>query len=158
MAADLEDADAATLVRLIRTHRRLSQRELAAMAGVPHSTVDRIESGTSEPRFSTLRLLLAVTGHRLMVLDHRGRPIAPDPQLQLLHDRGGRQFPAHLPYGKVRDPASPLHWGWWGWFRIAWSAEHDWVPESSYWRPRPRRFRLVPLEQREVGLPYDDAT
>ena len=149
---------AADLVRLLRTHRRLSQRELAGLAGLRRSTVERIESGATDPRFGTLRRLLEVTGHRIVVLDHRGRPVATDPQLALLRDEAGRHFPAHLPYAKLRDPTSPLYWGWWGWYRIAWTADSNRVPEWSYWRPKRYPHTLRPIHGREMGVPYDDAT
>jgi transcriptional regulator with XRE-family HTH domain len=51
--------------RTLKTARRragLTQRELASRAGVPYSTVARIESGTIDPRASTLRALLVRCG------------------------------------------------------------------------------------------------
>lgn len=53
---------------LLRTARRragLSQRSLAAKAGVPQSTVGRIETGVLEPRIDTLLRLLHASGHDL---------------------------------------------------------------------------------------------
>lgn len=49
---------AASLLRLARIERGWSQRQLAA-AGVPTSTVGRIESGTRQPSLVTLSRLLA---------------------------------------------------------------------------------------------------
>jgi predicted transcriptional regulator len=43
----------------------LSQRALAEKAGVPHSTVARIESGTIDPRTRTLEKLLRVCHREL---------------------------------------------------------------------------------------------
>jgi predicted transcriptional regulator len=43
----------------------LSQRDLAARAGVPQSTVGRIESGSTDPRASTLSRLLRACGFEL---------------------------------------------------------------------------------------------
>ena len=57
-AADTEQV-AASLLKLARSQRRLSQRTLAAAAEVPHSTVARIESGAMQPTLSLLYRLLA---------------------------------------------------------------------------------------------------
>jgi transcriptional regulator with XRE-family HTH domain len=43
----------------------LTQRSLAARAGVPQSTVGRIESGTMHPRTDTLVRLLHASGYEL---------------------------------------------------------------------------------------------
>lgn len=55
----------ADLLKRIRRQRNLSQRQLAALAGVPQSTVGRIESGVSDPRARTLARLLQVAGFEL---------------------------------------------------------------------------------------------
>jgi transcriptional regulator with XRE-family HTH domain len=63
----------------------LSQRELARLAGLPQSTVARIESDkTSDPSFDTVQRLLGVTGCWLVVDSDRGLSQlshlnAPDP-------------------------------------------------------------------------------
>ena len=54
--------------RLLRTARRragLSQRALAAAAGIPQSTVARIELGSLSPRTNTLERLLRSAGQSL---------------------------------------------------------------------------------------------
>ena len=54
--------------RLLRTARRragLSQRALGAAAGIPQSTVARIELGTLSPRANTLERLLRGAGQSL---------------------------------------------------------------------------------------------
>lgn len=54
--------------RLIREARRsagFSQRELASRAGVPQSTVGRIEAGHLGPRWSTVEALLGASGMTL---------------------------------------------------------------------------------------------
>jgi transcriptional regulator with XRE-family HTH domain len=54
--------------RLIKHARRsagMSQRQLAATAGVPQSTVARIELGRLSPRADTLERLLRATGKSL---------------------------------------------------------------------------------------------
>lgn len=43
----------------------MSQRRLAALAGVPQSTVSRIESGAIDPRVGTLTRLLRSCGYEL---------------------------------------------------------------------------------------------
>lgn len=54
---------------LLETRRRVgwSQRELALAAGVPQSTVVRIERGSSDPSIGTLKKLLHVMGAELML-------------------------------------------------------------------------------------------
>jgi transcriptional regulator with XRE-family HTH domain len=49
-----------------------SQRELAEKAGVPQSTVGRIESGATDPRSETLILLLRACGEDLEALPRIG--------------------------------------------------------------------------------------
>lgn len=45
----------------------LSQRDLAQMCGLPHSSVARIESGASSPNLTTLLKILQVLGLTLTV-------------------------------------------------------------------------------------------
>ena len=58
---------AAYLLRQARRRSRLSQRQLANRAGVPQSTVARIELGTLSPRTDTLDRLLRAAGQTLSV-------------------------------------------------------------------------------------------
>jgi transcriptional regulator with XRE-family HTH domain len=51
-----------TRLRAIRERKALSQRELAAKAGVSPVTVARIETGQDEPYPSTVRKLAAALG------------------------------------------------------------------------------------------------
>jgi len=54
-----------------RRRAGLSQRALAARAGVPPSTVARIETGALDPRIGTVERLLRACGHALEVeIDH----------------------------------------------------------------------------------------
>ena len=53
------------LLRTARTRAGLTQRSLAARAGVPQSTIGRIETGAIEPRIDTLLRLLHASGHDL---------------------------------------------------------------------------------------------
>jgi uncharacterized protein len=57
--------NAARLVRNARRRAGLSQRALARAAGVPHSTVARIELGRLSPRTDTLERLLRASGRTL---------------------------------------------------------------------------------------------
>lgn len=57
----------ATLVRTARTEAGLSRRTLAAKAGVPISTVSRVEEGESDPTLTMLDRLLTAAGRRLVV-------------------------------------------------------------------------------------------
>jgi len=45
-----------------REHRLLTQAELAAHSGVAETTINRIEKGRHEPRFSTIRKLAEALG------------------------------------------------------------------------------------------------
>src|SRR5918996_5376772 len=56
---------AGALLRRARRRANLSQRNLAARAGVPQSTVGRIESNSADPRTSTLSKLLRACGFEL---------------------------------------------------------------------------------------------
>jgi transcriptional regulator with XRE-family HTH domain len=56
---------AARLVRYARRRAGLSQRALAQRAGVPQSTVARIELGRLIPRIDTLERILRATGRTL---------------------------------------------------------------------------------------------
>ena len=53
------DQVAANLLKLARLTKGLSQRALASAAGVPHSTVARIETGAMQPTLPLLYRLLA---------------------------------------------------------------------------------------------------
>lgn len=58
MAADIDETDArARIISAMIDQRHnldLSQRDLAEMCGLPHSSVARIESGKSTPNLNTL--------------------------------------------------------------------------------------------------------
>jgi transcriptional regulator with XRE-family HTH domain len=59
-------------LRKARRRAGLTQRQLAELAGVPQSTVARIEAGTHLPRIDTLDQLLRATGMQLEVSHLRG--------------------------------------------------------------------------------------
>lgn len=56
---------AARMLRHARLEAGLTQREVALAAGVPQSTVARIELGRLTPRLDTLDRLLRVTGRTI---------------------------------------------------------------------------------------------
>jgi predicted transcriptional regulator len=58
---------AARIVRYARRRAGLSQRALASAAGVPQSTVARIETGQLAPRTDTLERVLRASGHTLAI-------------------------------------------------------------------------------------------
>jgi transcriptional regulator with XRE-family HTH domain len=59
---------AAEIVREARTSVGLTQRQLAQLAGVPHSTVARIETGAIDPRFGTVDRLVRACGRALRTI------------------------------------------------------------------------------------------
>jgi transcriptional regulator with XRE-family HTH domain len=61
------DATVATLIRTARTTNGLSVRALATRAGVAASTVSRVESGTIDPTFQMVQLLIAAADQQLVV-------------------------------------------------------------------------------------------
>jgi len=84
---------AGNLLRLARAQRGWSQRRLAEAAGVPVSTVARIESGARQPSLVTISRLLAAADLELRarlehyddhddVLDARQAALTPEEQAQ----------------------------------------------------------------------------
>lgn len=63
------------ILRWARRKKGLSQRSLAAAAGVPQPSVARIESGKVTPRADTLESLLAVCGYSLQPTPRLGEGI-----------------------------------------------------------------------------------
>ena len=59
--------NAASLIRYARRSGGFTQRELAASAGLPQSTIGRIETGRLQPNWVTVQRLLAASGHSLEV-------------------------------------------------------------------------------------------
>ncbi|WP_083934081.1 helix-turn-helix domain-containing protein [Kribbella catacumbae] len=68
---------AAVLVREAREHAGLSRSALAAKAGVPTSTVSRIEDGSSDPTLTMLARLIAAAGKHLSVSVTARQPTSP---------------------------------------------------------------------------------
>ena len=59
--------NAARLIRYARRSAGFTQRDLAARAGLPQSTVGRIETARLQPNWATMERLLAASGHSLEV-------------------------------------------------------------------------------------------
>lgn len=127
----------AQMLRSARRAARLSQREVAVRAGVPPSTLGRIESGaTRDPSIGTVRALLEATEHELVAVDRLGHPLARHPDEDEM-DRSGRYYPAHLDLEEVNHPWDVFgRIYWWGWWRIAWWPEDPAVPRRTFVRIR----------------------
>jgi transcriptional regulator with XRE-family HTH domain len=120
--------DAAAYLRAARGTRRVSQRELAELAGVPRSTLDRIEAGITDPRLRTLERLFTALGYDLAVCNDAGRVLRIDETRERLRT-AGRHFPPHWEYEEV-------HWydDWWGWYRKRRTTA---TPTHTYWYRHP---------------------
>ena len=67
--------DAARALRYARRHAGLTQRALAARAGVPQPAIARIEAGAVSPRMVTLSHLIAATGSTLELAPRLGEGV-----------------------------------------------------------------------------------
>jgi transcriptional regulator with XRE-family HTH domain len=63
---------AGRMVREARHRARLTQRQLAAKAGIPQETIARIERGRTDPRVTTLDRLLSACEFGLEVVPRLG--------------------------------------------------------------------------------------
>jgi transcriptional regulator with XRE-family HTH domain len=63
---------ASEILRAARAHAGLTQRALAARAGVPQPTVAAIETGRQDPRYRTLERLVRACGQELDLLPGAG--------------------------------------------------------------------------------------
>jgi transcriptional regulator with XRE-family HTH domain len=93
----------AEIVRQVRRRLDLSQRQLAARAGVPKSTVADLESGGVVPNLRTLALVLGVGGMRLEVVDLSDEPVSFHSDTGEPRDRAQRRLPPHLD-ARLRHP------------------------------------------------------
>lgn len=97
-----DEIDAPGCVRMIRAYRQMSQRQLAAAMGWPHSRIARMEQ--DEPHF------YGQVPDWLAVLHSVGVTVTfrLNDQVFMTHPswhrhRTNRRFPAHLPVRKVND-------------------------------------------------------
>jgi HTH-type transcriptional regulator/antitoxin HipB len=114
--AEVANIDPSGLVRRVRRAADLSQRQLAALAGVSPACIARIETDAASVRVDLFQTLLAAAGLRLAVLDGDGKEVAPM-RADGLRNGAGSRFPAYL------DP-EPL-------------ARRTWSYRSRYTRPKP---------------------
>lgn len=107
---------AGNLLRLARAQRGWSQRQLAEAAGVPVSTVARIESGTRQPSLVTISRLLAAADLEMRarlepyddhddVLDARWTALTPEQQAK--HTAAFEQTSRVLAEARRSATASP---------------------------------------------------
>lgn len=120
--------------RYLRAARRradLSQRELAARAGVSQSCVARIEHSPQLAKVDHLAWLLSSAGGlRLIVVDEAGTEIGPEDEVDAeRRDRGHRRYPAHL-------DLRPGTEDWWG---EGWPMFTGLTPEYTFDRKRSER-------------------
>jgi transcriptional regulator with XRE-family HTH domain len=61
-------------LRALRERQKLSQRALAAAAGITQAALFRLESGETDPRLSTLRAIARALGVTVAEILGEGRP------------------------------------------------------------------------------------
>lgn len=156
--ATVERVDVGSVIRAIRRTRRLSQRELASLAGVPPSTICRAEAGHGEPRLDTFLGIIGAAGFGFALVDGQGRPLRLDPEHDRLRHADGSHFPAHLPWAD--EPDYIFGRPWWGWHRVAFWPSRDNVPDHVFWHRRTlERLQGCEWERTdEHGRVWDDAT
>ncbi|MER7888634.1 GNAT family N-acetyltransferase [Micromonospora sp. NPDC094482] len=134
--------DVAVTLRALRRQADLSQRELAERAGVPRSTLARIETGQgSEPGFRTVERLIRAAGGELAIGGPTHAPLSAVPGVphEGRRDEGGRRYPPHL---DVREVRRLTDWpgAWWAhWYTLPPERWPLRVPEVTYDRDRRRR-------------------
>ncbi len=126
-------------LRRIRRLADLSQRELAAAAGVSPSAIGQAESGQRDLTVAVFSGIASLAGLRLRLVDARGEEVAPMSQ-DAVRDRANRRFPAHLDT-RYSDE------GWWH------DAHHYGRPRPWYTFDRDRRARDG--YRRRRGTPED---
>jgi transcriptional regulator with XRE-family HTH domain len=151
--------DMGRLLRAARRARAVSQRELATLAEVPRSTIDRIEAGRVRPGIETVAHLLSALDFYFTVTDRAGRILTADDDHDRLRDTAGRRFPAHLVWAKTPSFRHEEVHRWWGWWRIAWPfGVGVRPPEYTYWRRQSVWPRPWPSDADRVpdGLGFDE--
>jgi transcriptional regulator with XRE-family HTH domain len=83
------------ILRRIRRIADLSQRELAAAAGVSASTIGQAESGARDLPVGRVAGMAQLAGLRLVLMDDQGSEVTPMTD-EAVRDMSGRRFPAHL--------------------------------------------------------------
>jgi len=134
--------DVSGLVRAARRRADLSQRELAARAGVARTTVERIEARRVVPTIRALEKLLGVAGVALVAADRGYRLVQPmlDVPGGGLLDGAERRFPAHADIVLLAEGGS-----WWGGkYGLA-------RPPETYHRTRAYRDAVRRYSQWDVG-------
>ncbi|MEU1249480.1 helix-turn-helix transcriptional regulator [Micromonospora arida] len=129
------------IVRAVRRHADLSQRELARWARVHHATIGRIEAGRTVPSIELLRRIVGVVGCRLAVADEFGRVLRPMRDWEDTRDGAGRRYPSHL--DTILDP-EPGEW----WADIYGLAR----PPETFYRNREVRDAMRRRSQWEVRV------
>ena len=146
------------LIRRGRRIKRLDQRELAELSGVPLATLARIESGaTTNPRLHTLAAVFAALDCRLAVL-HSGDHELPAHPWEDELDFGERHYPAHVELVRVNRPYQWDVVDWHGWYRDwAWQPGAA-IPLYTFFRAR-TSYHQPPLDPRTgepITPPPDD--
>jgi transcriptional regulator with XRE-family HTH domain len=135
-------------MRAARRLRLVTQRQLADRAGVPLSTVQRIEAGRSDPRVGTLANILAVLGVELHGCA-AGYPLEPDEVRERALDAQGRHFPQNHDVARLVHPEH-----WWGWYRTNPKVVYN-PPTYTYWK---RYGRAGVVDIRDLAHRWQDAT
>ncbi|MET7667170.1 helix-turn-helix transcriptional regulator [Micromonospora luteifusca] len=129
------------IIRAVRRHADLSQRELARWASVHHATIGRIEAGRTVPSIDLLRRIIGVAGFRLAVVDEFGWVLRPMRDWDDTRDGAERRYPSHL--DTILDP-EPGEW----WADIYGLAR----PPETFYRNREVRDAMRRRSQWEVRV------
>jgi transcriptional regulator with XRE-family HTH domain len=84
-----------SLIKLVRTQLRMSQAVLSKRAGIPQSTVSRIEQGRKESNLSTLNKILDALSCDLIIV-----PLLREPPDMICRKQARKKAETHLLYLK----------------------------------------------------------